>query len=124
MNRLNATPCPVCGGPIGLWAATATIKVTCHHCKWVLASNWDAAFWIGVAVGCVTETMISLVIYFVAGTFLAVVRHWGGGGSIFSMCVGALAYSLALKLRVVSPPLSGDTPEQPFVPTVPLNPKA
>jgi len=121
MSRLDSTPCPVCGGPIGLQAATATSRFACHHCHWVLASNQVAALYIGLAVGCVTEIVVVLAIYFAVGAFPAVILYWASGGIMVSGGAGFLAYSLALKLRVVTRPVSGDAPEQPFAPTIPLN---
>jgi hypothetical protein len=55
--------CPVCRGPIALWAVQP--EFTCHHCHWALSSNIRAARFkaAAVAVGAEAVLLLALLVW-------------------------------------------------------------
>ena len=48
--------CPMCKGPIALWAAQP--EFTCHHCHWALSSNRGVAVARAAAAAAVAELVL------------------------------------------------------------------
>ena len=93
--------CPVCAGPIAHWAVRPSF--TCHHCRWALASNRNAAIgWALLAFAAVEAALLGGLWYF-TGSFLRASGAWLAGGGLLGAGAGYAAFRLALSLQPLRP---------------------
>lgn len=106
--------CPVCRGPIALWAIQPTF--TCHHCHWALSSNIRAARVKAVATAFVAEVLLLLALLVFLPLPTTGLVAWLSVVGLLGLAVGWFTLTVSLSLRPMHPQAPA-SPNPSFEPT-------
>ncbi|HEY2925947.1 hypothetical protein [Piscinibacter sp.] len=94
--------CPMCKGPIAMWAAHP--EFTCHHCHWSLSSNRGVAVARAVAVAAVAELVLFVGLWLLLGGPSAALGVWLTASCVVGYGVGWFALKSFAVLTPLRPP--------------------
>ena len=93
--------CPVCRGPIALWAVLPAF--TCHHCQWAVSSNIRAARVKAVAVAVVAEAVLLLALLLSLPRASTGLIAWLSVVGLLGLAVGWFALKAFVSLQPMHP---------------------
>jgi hypothetical protein len=94
--------CPVCKGPIALWAVQPTF--TCHHCRWALRSNVRVALHNAFVVGAVVEVALLVALWQWLGSSVDAVAVWLAASGVAGFAAGWVVVRRFTVLIPLRPP--------------------
>ena len=102
MDWFTRFRCPVCSGPVALWAIGPLF--TCPHCKWALSSNRSSAFMLALGIACLLEALLFAALWLTAASPNGAFSIWLAAGGGLGVGAWFVANRLLLRLSATRPP--------------------